>query len=100
MSGPPSGALARRDRITPTNQSANPATPKPEEAKEVLENDANLSIRRYVRPLANQGGKDTIRDLKTTWAAFEASGREFWQQMDDLVDTLEGVILEEPADAD
>jgi type I restriction enzyme M protein len=66
--------------------------------EEVLEKDATLSIPRYVRPVANEGDKNAGGDLKTTWAAFEASGREFWQQMDALVDTLESVVPEEPAD--
>jgi len=50
MSGPPSGALARRDRITPTNQSANPATPKPEEANK-YELDKETGLLRLDRVL-------------------------------------------------
>ena len=38
-------------------------------------------------------------DLKKAWAAFDASGREFWQQMDALVDMLDGVVAEEADDA-
>ncbi len=55
--------------------------------EEVLAKDGNLSIPRYVRPIAN-GGDVTVADgdLKKAWAAFDASGREFWQQMDALVD--------------
>ncbi len=58
---------------------------------EVLEKGGNLSIPRYVRPLkgAQDGG---ARDLKTAWTAFDAGGREFWLQMDALVDMLDGVL--------
>ena len=37
-------------------------------------------------------------DLKTAWAAFDTSGREFWQRMDTLVDMLDVVLSEEVAD--
>jgi type I restriction enzyme M protein len=66
--------------------------------EEVLEKDANLSIPRYVRPVANHGDTDAGGDLKKTWAAFETSGREFWQQMDALVDTLESAVAEDTSD--
>jgi type I restriction enzyme M protein len=61
---------------------------------EILEKDGNLSIPRYVRPAGNgngNGGGDGP-DLKETWKAFETSGREFWEQMDELVDMLDGVV--------
>ena len=41
----------------------------------------------------------TAATSKTAWAAFDASGREFWQQMDALVDMLDGVVAEEAPDA-
>jgi hypothetical protein len=37
--------------------------------------------------------------LKKAWAAFEAGGREFWEQMDALVDMLDGVVAGEVDDA-
>jgi type I restriction enzyme M protein len=33
--------------------------------------------------------------MKKTWKAFKAGGREFWQQMDDLVEMLDGVVADE-----
>jgi type I restriction enzyme M protein len=68
---------------------------------EVLEKDGNLSIPRYVRPAGNSngnGGGDG-QDLKKAWTAFETSGRGFWEQMDELVDMLDGVVAEEVNDA-
>lgn len=67
----------------------------------ILEKDGNLSIPRYVRPTGNDngnGGGDG-QDLKKAWAGFEAGGREFWEQMDELVDMLDGVAAQEAEDA-
>ncbi|MHB1011991.1 MAG: type I restriction-modification system subunit M [Desulfobacteria bacterium] len=66
---------------------------------EVLQNDGNLSIPRYVRTIGNGANSGGDHDLKTTWTAFDAGGREFWQQMDALVDILDGVLAEEAPDA-
>jgi len=66
---------------------------------EVLENDGNLSIPRYVRPVGNGPANNDGDDLKTAWASFEARGREFWQEMDALADMLDGVVAEEAGDA-
>ena len=67
---------------------------------EVLAKDGNLSIPRYVRPAGERQRATGIgRDLQAAWAAFDASGREFWQQMDALVDMLDGVVAEEASDA-
>jgi type I restriction enzyme M protein len=65
----------------------------------ILATDASLAIPRYVRraPVATAGEH---ADLAKTWAAFEESGREFWLQMDDLLESLEATVVgEEPADA-
>ena len=69
--------------------------------KEILDKDGNLSIPRYVRPVGNgnNNGAGDVPSLKKMWAAFEASGREFWEQMDALVDMLDGVVAGEAEDA-
>lgn len=69
--------------------------------EEILGKDSNLSIPRYVRPLEtiNGNGVKDGQDLKKAWSAFEASGREFWEQMDDLVDMLDGVVAGEADNA-
>ena len=66
---------------------------------EVLEQDGNLSILRYVRPLGNGGSSGASHGLRKTWAAFIASGRKFWLEMDALVDMLDGVVTGEVPDA-
>lgn len=66
---------------------------------EVLQKDGNLSIPRYVRPIGNGASDGGSQDLKKAWVDFDASGREFWQQMDALVDVLDGAVTEEAVDA-
>jgi type I restriction enzyme M protein len=61
--------------------------------EEVLAKDGNLSIPRYVRPLGNNINGE--QSLKKAWATFEAEGREFWQQMDELVEMLDGTVAGE-----
>ena len=65
---------------------------------QVLEKEARLSIPLYVRSPGNGGGDGESRDLRTAWLAFEASGREFWEEMDGVVDTLDGVVAGEKED--
>ena len=66
----------------------------------MLGKDGNLSIPRYVkRPMADRRATEATTTCAATWAAFDASGREFWQQMDALVDMLDGAVAEEAADA-
>ena len=63
--------------------------------KEVLAKDGNLSIPRYVRPVVEATGGNPDGDLPSLWAEFEASGMDYWQQMDAVVDMLDGMIAKE-----
>jgi len=65
---------------------------------EVLEKNGNLSIPRYVRPAGTGETHGDGQDLKRAWAAFEASGREFWEQMDEVKDMLDGAVAREAKD--
>lgn len=65
---------------------------------EVVNKESNLSIPRYVRSTVETASNDPSRDLRSAWVGFEADGREFWQQMDALVQLLDGVVTEETAD--
>jgi type I restriction enzyme M protein len=65
---------------------------------EILSKDGNLSIPHYVRRTAAPAGNGGNVDLRSTWTAFETSGRVFWQQMDALVDMLDGAVAEEATD--
>ena len=37
--------------------------------------------------------------LRSTWDQWQTDGRAFWQQMDALVETLDGLVAQEAADA-
>lgn len=69
--------------------------------EEILAKDGNLSIPRYVRPILNDSasGDGGTESLKKAWAEFEATGREFWEQIDELVDMLDRVVAGEADDA-
>ncbi len=53
----------------------------------ILENDGNLSIPHYVERVAvrPQGSDD---DLLTKWETFDSVGREFWLEVDAVIDTM------------
>ena len=66
----------------------------------MLAKDGNLSIPRYVKT-AKRGERRAgdARRWRRPGPRSTTSGREFWQQMDALVDMLDGVVAEEDADA-
>ena len=63
---------------------------------DVLANGGSLAIPRYVRPLQPEAAARS--DLATAWAAFDATGREFWLQVDELIETLDAVLEKEAVD--
>jgi type I restriction enzyme M protein len=63
---------------------------------DVLARDGSLSIPQYVMK-PKPGGQEST--LIKAWAAFDDRGREFWTQMDGLVEMLEDVLAGEAADA-
>lgn len=67
--------------------------------EDVLDKGGTLSIPLYVKkpkPQVETGQETTLAEA---WAAFDEGGREFWTQMDALVDMLDGVVAEEVNDA-
>lgn len=66
---------------------------------QVLENDGNLSIPRYVRPVGHGEGEAAGADLKQAWDAFEAGGAGFWEEMDGLANILDGLVGGDAGDA-
>lgn len=63
----------------------------------IAANDFSLSIPLYVKRKAagTAEGDGQPATLAEAWQAWEASGREFWQQMDDVVAMLDGLMGEE-----
>lgn len=50
-----------------------------------------LYVKRAVAAMSDGGGSVTLREA---WAAWEGSGRRFWQQMDAVVEMLDGLVGE------
>jgi type I restriction enzyme M protein len=67
--------------------------------EEILNKEANLSIPRYVRRTTELADNDGNGDFPSTWITFDGNGREFWLQMDAVVDMLEGAVAEKGMDA-
>ncbi|MCC6427832.1 MAG: N-6 DNA methylase, partial [Phycisphaerales bacterium] len=65
----------------------------------VLANDAKLSLPLYVSRPKSAVASGAESTLSEAWAEFDQGGREFWRQMDALVDMLDGVVAEEAGDA-
>lgn len=60
-------------------------------------NAGNLSIPLYVKRIATAISTDSNGDafsLGSAWDQWQDDGRVFWQQMDGLVETLDGLITE------
>jgi type I restriction enzyme M protein len=75
-----------------------PGFAKVETIANVLKQDGSLSIPRYVQTVRNSESTSDSRDLKKAWTAFDADGREFWLELDALVDMLDGVVADEASD--
>jgi len=54
--------------------------------------DHSLSIPLYVRRTVSNGIDVEAKTLKQVWADWKESGRGFWQEMDNLVDMLDGLV--------
>jgi len=56
-------------------------------------NGFNLSIPLYVkRQSSNASTGQQTQSLQEAWAGWQDSGRAFWLQMDELVETLDGLV--------
>ena len=65
---------------------------------EIGANAGNLSIPLYVKRIAAAIATDSNGDavsLRSAWDQWQTDGRAFWQQMDALVETLDGLITED-----
>ncbi|WP_259772453.1 SAM-dependent methyltransferase [Pseudoduganella plicata] len=64
---------------------------------EISGNAANLSIPLYVKRIVTAPATDRNGEavsLHSSWELWQNDGRAFWQQMDALVETLDGLIKE------
>lgn len=66
----------------------------------VLANGGILSIARHVKKVRPATVAESRTSLAVAWAAFDEQKREFWTQMDALVDMLDGVVAQEVDDVE
>ena len=66
---------------------------------DVLANDGNLSIPRYVRRVSGPDADTRIgRSLPEVWADFDADSEAFWREMDDAVAMVKRIVAESRSD--
>ena len=62
---------------------------------DVLANDGNLSILRYVRRVSGADADTQIGgSLPEVWADFDTHSEAFWREMDDAVAMVERIVQE------
>ena len=62
--------------------------------EDTLAEGGNLSIPRYVKKAKKAKCPADSDTLSDRWASFEDGGRDFWIEMDSLVEMLDGVVAE------
>lgn len=65
---------------------------------DILAKGGDLTVHHYVTRKRTVSS-DSTESLPEVWERFETAGREFWTEMDGLVETLEGATAKEPGDA-
>ena len=66
---------------------------------DVLANDGNLSILRYVRRSTDaDADTQTGGDLRQAWTDFDAGSAAFWREMDDVVAMVDRIAAESQSD--
>ena len=66
---------------------------------DVVANDGNLSIRRYVPRIARADTETQIRgDLREAWTDLDAGSETFWREMDDVCAMVDRISAESQSD--
>jgi len=66
--------------------------------QEILSNDGNLSIQRYVGQPSEIRSDECDDGLRSMWNVFDTNGYDFWSQMDTLAEMLDNVQVNGIAD--
>jgi type I restriction enzyme M protein len=64
--------------------------------EQILENNANLSIPRYIKKTATKDTDD--RPLREIWDELQTNSNTFWADMNELVESLESITSQAAAD--
>jgi type I restriction enzyme M protein len=67
--------------------------------EDTLAQGGNLSVPRYVKKAPRSVDADKCQSINDTWASFEDHSRDFWREMDSLVQMLDAAVAEEASDA-
>ena len=62
---------------------------------EILAKGGDLTVHHYVFRTSTRSADNSTEFLAETWEHFDTAGREFWMEMDELVETLDAVLAEE-----
>ena len=60
--------------------------------EDILAQDGNLSVPRYVKKHLEDVSSEEVTSVSDVWTSYEANGLRFWEEMDSLVDSLNGVL--------
>ena len=66
---------------------------------DVFAQSGNLSVPRHVKKSSATKTPGETQSLGVSWTSFEQDSREFWVEMDSLVEMLDSVVAEEAGDA-
>ena len=66
---------------------------------EILAKGGDLTVHHYVARKAAVSASKSTECLAEKWEHFDTAGREFWMGMDELAETLDGIVSEEVIDA-
>ena len=66
---------------------------------EILAKSGDLTVHHYVARKATRSTAKSTESLAENWKHFETAGREFWMEIDELVETLNSDVAEKVIDA-
>ena len=66
---------------------------------EILAKGGDLTVHHYVARKAAGSAAKSTEGLAEKWVHFDTAGREFWMGMDELAETMGGIVAEEVIDA-
>ena len=66
---------------------------------EILAKGGDLTVHHYVARKAAGSAAKSTEGLAEKWEHFDTAGREFWMGMDELAETMDGIVAEEVIDA-
>ena len=66
---------------------------------EILAKGGDLTVHHYVARKAAGSASKSTECLAEKWEHFDTAGRAFWMGMDELAETLDGIVAEEVIDA-